>query len=38
MQYNYINLKDIQGENKLWLSQCLKDSEDLGLFEQEAIQ
>ena len=38
MQYNYIHLDKIQGEDKISLTRTLKDSEDLALFEQEAIQ
>jgi hypothetical protein len=38
MQFNYIFLDLIQGENKINLMKSLSDSEDLCLFEQEPIQ
>ena len=38
MQFNYIFLEMIQGEEKINLMKSLSNSEDLCLFEQEAIQ
>ena len=38
MQFNYILMEDIQGENKLSLTKVLKECKDLELFEEEAIQ
>jgi len=38
MQYNYIYMEKIQGENKQDVSSTLKDCEDIDLFEQEPIQ
>ena len=38
MQFNYINMEDIQGEHKISFSKILKDCQDIELFEQEAIQ
>ena len=37
MQFNYILMEDIQGENKLSLTKVLKECNDLELFEEEAI-
>ena len=38
MQFNYIYLTNIQGDDKLSISRTLKDCTDLEIFEQEAIQ
>lgn len=38
MQYNYINMEQIQGEKRVSFSKVMKDCEDLVLFEQESIQ
>ena len=38
MQYNYLLLDRIQGADKISLSKTLMRSENLVLFEQEAIQ
>ena len=34
MQFNYIFMEKIQGENKMEVSQTLKDCEDFDIFEQ----
>lgn len=38
MQYNYIYLNKICGDNKLAISRILKDCDNLELFEMEPIQ
>lgn len=38
MQYNYIWMEEIQGEDKIEVSRTLKSCEDIELFEQESIQ
>ena len=38
MQYNYIFLKEIRGDNKIELIRTLNECEDLSLFEQDVIQ
>ena len=39
MQYNYINLKNLQYYNgKIELTRTLKNCDDLALFDQEVIQ
>lgn len=38
MQYNIINIGNIEGDDKLSISRTLKDCNDLELFEQESIQ
>ena len=37
MQYNYILMSEIQGDEKLSVSKILKDCEDIELFEQSSI-
>jgi len=38
MQYKYILMEEIQGENKLEVAKTLKDCSDIELFEQESVQ
>lgn len=38
VQIKFINMKEIEGDNKLSISFALKNSSDLDLFEQDAIQ
>lgn len=38
MQYNYIYLDKVQGDNKVSISHILKDCQNLELFEMEPIQ
>ncbi len=38
MQYNYIFMAEIEGQDKLDVMRTLKDCEDIELFEQESIQ
>ena len=38
MQFNYIHLETIQGNRPITLSRTLTESEDMCIFEQEAIQ
>ena len=38
MQYNYILMEEIQGNNKIEVSRVLSECPDVGIFEQEAIQ
>lgn len=38
MQYNIINVGNIEGDDKVSVSRTLKDCKDLELFEQESIQ
>lgn len=38
MQFNYILMEDIQGENKISLTKVMKECNDIELFEEEAIQ
>jgi len=33
MQFNYINMEDIQGEDKIQFSKILKECQDIELFE-----
>lgn len=37
MEYRYINMAEIQGSDKMSISQTLKNAKDLELFEQESI-
>lgn len=37
MQYNIINIGNIEGDDKLSISRTLKYCNDLELFEQESI-
>jgi len=37
MQFNYIDIETIEGDNKLNLTKTLMESEELILFEQEVI-
>jgi len=37
MEYRYINMAEIQGLDKMSISQTLKNAKDLELFEQESI-
>ena len=38
MEYNYIYMEKIQGKNKIDISKCLSECEDIPLFQQELIQ
>lgn len=38
MQYNFINIGAIEGDDKLSIARTLKDCEDIKLFELESIQ
>lgn len=38
MEYKFINMKEIEGASKISVSSAFKNSTDLDLFEQEAIQ
>lgn len=38
MQYNYIHIGNIQGDDKLSISRTLKNCQDIELFESESIQ
>tara|TARA_B110000285_G_scaffold130551_1_gene146655 strand:+ start:1999 stop:2166 length:168 start_codon:yes stop_codon:yes gene_type:complete len=38
MQFNYLDLNVIQGNNVLDLAKSLSESNDLKLFEMEAVQ
>ena len=38
MEFNYIYLQEIQGSEKISLIRSLKESNDLKLFQKEAIQ
>lgn len=33
VQFNYINVEEIQGDDKISISRTLKEAEDLALFE-----
>jgi len=37
VEIKFINMKEIEGSNKISISQALKNSKDLELFEQESI-
>jgi len=37
VEIKFINMKEIEGSNKISISQALKNSNDLELFEQESI-
>lgn len=37
MEYRYVNMAEIQGSDKMSISQTLKNAKDLELFEQESI-
>jgi len=37
MQFNYIDLETIQGDKAISITKTLMESEDLYIFEQEAI-
>jgi len=38
MQYNYINMREIEGGDKISISRVLANSSDLSLFSNESIQ
>jgi hypothetical protein len=38
MKYNYIFMREIEGNDKMSISKALMNCQDIKLFEQEAIQ